>query len=307
MGAENKLPRWPLPDHRLVHVGQGPRRGGVHPRAHPHREVNEPLPAERTLIVVHDTMWRRPLELPERLPDGCEITTDRGRLEDADAVVFHVPGLRFYHRPRKRPNQLWIAWSIESDANYPRLRDPAFMARFDLTMTYRRDADVIWGYVPYYSSADNLERALLAPPRPKDSEHPVAMLISSRVDRSGRRAYARELARHIAVDSYGRFLRNKELPDATGRASKLELIGHYPFPIAFENSIGAPTTASRRDGDSLVEIRLTRRSDLGLRRGSTAWHEARANAVHPVPSWNDVDPTDRRCRGRRRQELPGSH
>jgi len=200
--------------------------------------VNEPLPAERTLIVVHDTMWRRPLELPERLPDGCEITTDRGRLEDADAVVFHVPGLRFYHRPRKRPNQLWIAWSIESDANYPRLRDPAFMARFDLTMTYRRDADVIWGYVPYYSSADNLERALLAPPRPKDSEHPVAMLISSRVDRSGRRAYARELARHIAVDSYGRFLRNKELPDDTGRASKLELIGHYPFTIAFENSIG---------------------------------------------------------------------
>ncbi len=182
-------------------------------------------------------MWTNPLEVPDTLPDGCEITEDRRRLDEADAVVFHVPTLRFYHRPRKRPGQLWVAWSLESDVNYPNLSDPAFMARFDLTMTYRRDADVIWGYQPFYLSADNMERALLTPPRRKNSERPVAMLISSPIDRSGRRAYARELARHIPIDSYGRFLRNKRLPHDSGRPTKLDLIAQYPFTVAFENSI----------------------------------------------------------------------
>ncbi len=189
------------------------------------------------LIVVHNTIWGGTLELPGGLPEGFEITTDRRRLADADAVVFHVPDLRFYHRPRKRPGQIWVAWSIESEANYPKLRDPAFMTRFDLTMTYRRDADVICGYVSFYSSADNLKRTLLAPPLPKDSKRPVAMFISSRIDQSGRCAYARDLARHIPIDSYGRFLRNKRLRNDSWRPSKLETIAHYPFTIAFENSI----------------------------------------------------------------------
>ncbi len=189
------------------------------------------------LIVFYHTLWNSPLELPMELPPGCEVTTDRDRLDEAAAVVFHVPELRFYDRPKKQPGQLWVAWSIESDVNYPRLRDPAFMARFDLTMTYRRDADVLWGYVPYYASADNLERALALPPRPKDAERPVAMLISSRTDRSGRRAYARELAHYVPVDSYGRFMQNRRLPRDDWRPTKLEVIARYPFTIAFENSI----------------------------------------------------------------------
>jgi hypothetical protein len=125
------------------------------------------------------------------------------------------------------------------------------MARFDLTMTYRRDADVLWGYVPYYSSADNLERALRAPPTVKDATRPVVMLISSRIDRSGRRAYARELARHIPVDSYGRFMRNRAIADDGGRQTKLEIIAHYPFAIAFENSI-AEDYVSEKFYDPLV-------------------------------------------------------
>jgi hypothetical protein len=192
---------------------------------------------KHVLILFYHTLWHSPLDLPTELPPGCEITTDRDRSEEASAVVFHVPELRFYDRPKKRMDQLWVAWSIESDANYPRLRNPAFMARFDLTITYRRDADVIWGYVPYYASADNLQRALVAPPRAKDAERPVAMLISSRTDRSGRRAYARELARHIPIDSYGRFMHNRYLPADDWRPTKLELIARYPFTIAFENSI----------------------------------------------------------------------
>lgn len=191
--------------------------------------------AGRTLIVFYRLIPGGSLDGP--VPPDFELSDDRARLDEADAVVIHVPTLRLLDRPRKRPGQLWVLWSIESEANHRRLRDPAYLSRFDLRMTHRRDADVIWGYVPYYSSADNLERALAAPPGPKDAERPVAMLISSRIDRSGRRAYARELARHIPIDSYGTFLRNRAIEGDTWRPSKLDVIARHPFTIAFENAM----------------------------------------------------------------------
>ncbi len=190
-----------------------------------------------TLIALHKTMWGNAVELPLALPGGWEITADPRRLHEAGVVVFHVPELRFYHRPRKRPGQLWVAWSIESVVHYPQLADPSFLSRFDLTMTYQRTCDVLWGYVPFYSNADNLERALGAPPQPKDAGKAVVMFVSSRVDRSGRTSYLRELMRHIPIDSYGRLLNNVRLQGDGGRSTKLRQIARYPFTIAFENSI----------------------------------------------------------------------
>jgi hypothetical protein len=190
------------------------------------------------LILFYNTMFGSPIAVaPDDLLPGFEATHDRARFDEADAVVFHLPSLRFWQRPKKRPGQLWVAFCIESDVNYPILRDPTRMERYDLTMTYRRDADVLWGYVPYFSSADNLERAVAAPPSPKDTEKPVAMLISSNIDKSGRRAYLREMSRYIGIDSYGKFMRNKTLPKDSWRPSKLDIIKRYPFTIAFENSI----------------------------------------------------------------------
>lgn len=189
------------------------------------------------LIVVYNDIAGGALELPEQLPGDIEISLDRRRLTDADAVVFHVPGLRFGWRPRKPEGQIWVAWSLESDANYPKLRSRRFMANFELTMTYQRSADVLWGYVPYYASADNMERALAVAAAPKTADRPLAMFLSSGIDRSGRRRYARELARHIPIDSFGSFRRNRMLANDRGRVTKLETIARYPFTIAFENSI----------------------------------------------------------------------
>src|SRR5688572_22191758 len=90
------------------------------------------------LILFYTTMWDLPLDT-DGLPAGCQLATDKRRFDEADAVVFHIPTLRGMP-PRKRPGQLWVAWSMECEANYPRLRHPPFMSRFDLTMTYRLDA-----------------------------------------------------------------------------------------------------------------------------------------------------------------------
>ncbi len=80
-------------------------------------------------------------------PGEFRLIDDRLRIAEAEAVIFHVPTLRDpIETVWKPPGQRWVAWSMESDANYPLLADPGFMSNFDLTMTYRRDADV---WVPY--------------------------------------------------------------------------------------------------------------------------------------------------------------
>lgn len=187
-------------------------------------------PSDRTLIVFYNGMWGRPPRLPpEGLPEGCEVTADRRRMREAAAVVFHIPSLGSLAGVRKFPGQLWVAHSLECPAHYPRLRDQGFMSRFDLTMTYARDADVV---MPYYRP--DLARLLRTPPREKTGV--AALFASGRHDLSGRIAYAAELMRHMEVDSYGRHLRNRKLRPDRGQRSKLDTIAGYRFTLAFENA-----------------------------------------------------------------------
>jgi hypothetical protein len=164
--------------------------------------------------------------------ETCEITRDRSRLPEAGAVVFHVPTLPPVLRLPKPAGQRWVAWSMESAAMYPVLADPAFLRAFDLTMTYRLDSDVP---APYFEPG--LLAELAAPPAPKVEPAPAVLFMSNAGERSGRTEYARELMRHLAVDSYGRCLNNRRLPEDRGRATLRGVIRHYRFTLAFENSI----------------------------------------------------------------------
>lgn len=191
-----------------------------------------------TLILFYNTMWDQPLELPdEPLPANCEITTEQRRFRESTAVVFHIPSLRRWPVQRKAPGQVWVAWSLECEVNYPQLRSPAYMRQFDITMTYRTDATVPVTYVWYYSNAQNLARTLRSEPKPKLQDKLAVLMISSNIDRSGRVAYATELMRYLDVHSYGRVLQNRQLDGDQGRPSKLDLIANYSFTLAFENAI----------------------------------------------------------------------
>lgn len=191
------------------------------------------------LILYYNTLWQERLERNVALPDGFEITTDRRRYREARAVVFHIPAWWWQPRflfPKKLSHQLWIAWSMECEENYPRLKDENFMRAFDGTMMYRLDSDVPIPYFPYYSGVDELRAALLSPPREKTASAPAVSFISSRINRSGRREYARELMRYLQTDSYGNFLNNARVENDRGRPSKLETIARYKFTLAFENA-----------------------------------------------------------------------
>jgi hypothetical protein len=128
---------------------------------------------------------------------------------------------------------MWVAYSMESEVYVPALTDAHYMTVFDLTMTYRRDADV-WS--PYFSPG--LAAELFGPPIAKTEPAPAVYLCRNHRDRAGRADYVAELMTHLAVDSYGASLQNRRLPGPDlGRRTKLATIAPYRFTLAFENSI----------------------------------------------------------------------
>jgi hypothetical protein len=184
------------------------------------------------LILYYNPDW---ITLPPAGPlDGgaCELTFDRTRFDEADAVVFHIPSLVPEGQLHKRAGQRWVAASMESEVNYPQLRNPEFMRWFDHTMTYRLDSD----FPTTYLDVPLLDE-LRTPVQPKTEPAPAVYIASSAVNRSGRTEYVRELMQQITVDSYGRSLRNRTLAEDHGRETKLATIARYKFTLAFENSI----------------------------------------------------------------------
>jgi len=200
------------------------------------RQARNTAPTD-TLILFYNTMWDQPLEAEDvPLPDGCRLTTDRARFYEAAAVVFHIPTLKDLP-PEKVVGQVWVSWSLECDVHYPLLREPTIMQWFDLTMTYRQDADIVVTYTGVYMDGATFAQALRTPPRPKSADNLASLFISSGIDRSGRTDYATELMRHLDVHSYGKVLRNRAIPNDLGRTSKLCVVADHKFELAFENAI----------------------------------------------------------------------
>ena len=186
-----------------------------------------------TLIVFYNTLWGQPLETEGlTLPEGCALTAERSMLDRAAAVVFHLPEIGGVELPRKRRGQLWVAWPMECLVHYPWALDTAFMAQFDLKMTYRLDSDVP---VPYFGA--EMLAPLRQPPQPKLRGPLAALFISSRLNQSRRLQLASSLLARGEMHSFGRQFQTHKLPEDSGRATKLETIAKYKFTLAFENSI----------------------------------------------------------------------
>lgn len=183
--------------------------------------------------MLYECGWARSIIQGNEDVPGVDVSTDAKRFAESDVVVFHIPTAppTFTTIP-KRSSQMWIAFSMESDVNYPQQGNLHFMQRFDLTMTYRCDSDLPVGYLGRW----HLE-ALLTRPSLKTAESPAVYFASNPSDRCGREDYVRELMHYLPVDSYGASLNNKKLLEDTGRASKLATIARYKFTLAFENSI----------------------------------------------------------------------
>jgi hypothetical protein len=185
------------------------------------------------LVVLHHRAW---CDIPETMP-SCPVpyrlSQDPADIRRANLLIFHVPNFDGSFPDVKPEGQLWVAWSMESQVNYPMLASPTLLRRFDLLMTYRRNADI---WVPYLHP--ELLNAMRSKPRPKTEKAVAVYFASNPHTFSNREGYVRELMKHLAVDSFGKSQRNRKLPGLDrGRETKLETISQYHFTLAFENSV----------------------------------------------------------------------
>ncbi|MGA1874910.1 MAG: glycosyltransferase family 10 domain-containing protein [bacterium] len=190
-----------------------------------------------SLILFYNTMWDQPLTYSKAdIPEPYMLTTDRRFMQEATAVVFHLPALPprlFLHgHLGKRKGQIWVAWSMECEAHYPHLGNPSFMSCFDLTMTYHLDADIVLSYVPH-----GFRELMRRPVHDKDAGNIVNAFISSRFNKSGRMEYLKELMKCIDLHSYGKKFRTRSIKKDGGRQTKMDIISRYKFTLAFENAI----------------------------------------------------------------------
>lgn len=186
-------------------------------------------------ILLYAKPWSMNHELyDEPIVDGFVFTTDHKYLDEASAVIFHMPTLqkddKILNRCMKKEGQLWVFWSMECEVHYEWQYEPRILDLFELTATYKMDSDIPVTYLyPYY------DELLKSEPAPK-SEF-INAFISSSFDRSKRVKYLQELIKYIDVHSYGKVLNNKQLPHDKGVGTKREIISNYKFSLAFENAI----------------------------------------------------------------------
>ncbi|XP_063226970.1 alpha-(1,3)-fucosyltransferase C-like [Bacillus rossius redtenbacheri] len=181
--------------------------------------------------------------------DTCEVVQDAPHGE-VDAVIFHLWNLgRGEARlkaleAQRRPHQRYVFFLMEAPGVY--LSDlRQFRDFFNWTMSYRADSDVFRPYgelEPLAGGSRRLDAPWELPgnstagPAPAGKTGLVAWLVSKCRTPSQREVYARELAKHVQVDVYGRC----GPLSCAGRMSEecYEMLDRkYKFYLSFENSL----------------------------------------------------------------------
>ncbi|XP_054613120.1 alpha-(1,3)-fucosyltransferase 7-like [Dunckerocampus dactyliophorus] len=172
-----------------------------------------------------DVCWDR-----YRIP-RCRFVAERSSFSEADVVVFHnrelVTGKEKLPLELPRPlGQRWAWLSLESPANNGDLR--RFAGVFNLTVSYRRDADVS---TPY---GKLLPRASEEPmdPIPQNKTDLVCWVVSNYRSSYRRSKVYQELSTVVPVKVYGRWTNTPLKPK-----DLLPTISCCYFYLAFENSI----------------------------------------------------------------------
>ncbi|KAK2157690.1 hypothetical protein LSH36_186g00056 [Paralvinella palmiformis] len=164
---------------------------------------------------------------------SCTVTNDKSTLSDADVVMFHGPQIDSLPDVRYR-RQLYVyvqkePWMAMSD----RLM-PAYGDVMNLTMTYRRDSDVVLPYaiVRRRNASDDRIR----PVDPDRKSRSVVWAVSHCQTDSRRELYVDELKKHIDVDVYGD-CGQLSCDKRHNRACWEMFAERYRFVVAMENDI----------------------------------------------------------------------
>lgn len=171
------------------------------------------------------------------LETNCEITSDRTRLFESDAVLFHMRTLCMLDIPRNRtPNQKWIFFTLESPP-YSHFQGFNFMDNmFNWTMTYRRDSDIFIPYGRIIPKDARTENATDLHLMWKKKTKMTAWMVSHCSTDGNREKYITQLKKFIDVDTYGSCGLGTCPFNKTDRCIE-NFSNQYYFFLAFENAI----------------------------------------------------------------------
>ncbi|CAL8315160.1 unnamed protein product [Lota lota] len=164
---------------------------------------------------------------------SCTLTYDKSLYNQSSAVIiFHKDihgNLMNLPKEPRPPFQKWIWYHVESPTNTGKV--PGLENLFNLTLNYRRDADITVRTELMTKNYISREDFVL-PPKTKL----LCWIVSNTVQATGtaiRERYYHELSQHIKVDIFGSGFTANRLPYEAYFSS----IASCKFYLSFENSI----------------------------------------------------------------------
>ena len=180
---------------------------------------------------------------------SCLFTHSRTELDNplTEAFMFYGTDIQWTDLPIPRNTRhLWGLLHEESPKNNWVLAQPDGIQLFNITSTFSRYSDYSV-VLQFLEKLDDLTRPPLFSIAEKNTKRtslaPVMYLHSDCDPPSDRDSYMKELMKYIRVDSYGKCLHNKDLPEhlinpLTFNTNDLHNIqAQYKFSISFENAI----------------------------------------------------------------------
>ena len=182
------------------------------------------------LLLFYNIREEELAKIKQDIPADWIITIDRKYFSQAHAVVFYLPQLHLEIGDdlEKREGQIWVAWYDQPEENYYWLVDDEAKELFDLRMTYKQEAEIVY---PNYR-VDNFASFV----RQDDVERKINkafLYLPDHFTRPEQKEYLKELMKYTEIDSFGSFCNNKKLVEYPGKMS--DIYRNYKFVIALEN------------------------------------------------------------------------
>lgn len=174
----------------------------------------------------------------------CRWSTDKADLSKSDAVLFHLYNNRnnkdFIFKdlpPRSNALQKWVLMAREPQAFFYPEQLKSLDDKFNLTVTFQSDSDVVIPYGTYWELPKKSQDywAKLKMDYLSGKNKSVAWVVSNCKTSSRREDYVRELQKHIQVDVYGR-CGTLKTNTQSANGFRDQIAKEYKFYIAFENS-----------------------------------------------------------------------